>query len=117
MLYYSKAALRYAFDRCLERERYKVGIATSHRHQAANILLDMIKNISPSEVQVLLLTKHNPCVRFSNGSEISFIPQNESARGRKLHLLIVDEDVESQFLQCVLRPMEILEYMERSERK
>lgn len=56
-------------------------------------------------------------IEFHNGSYIKVISASDNARGNRLHLLIADEDINDEVLDCVLRRCEILESMERQRRR
>lgn len=56
-------------------------------------------------------------IEFHNGSYIKVIPASDNARGNRLHLLIADEDINDEVLDCVFRRCETLESMERQRRR
>jgi len=103
ILYYSDAALRYAVDRCLERDRYIVGITVpwGKRNEVSEKLLSMAKNVARYRT-----TNFRFEIMFENGSIIQYFPPSEESRGRALHLLIVSKDIDDDLLRDVFIPME-----------
>lgn len=112
MLYYSDAALRYAVDRCLEEDGYRIGIATKEKKEALEKLLlrkeDFFKVINYNNQFEIL---------FKNGSLIRYIPLSSSSRGDALNLLIVDEDVDNDLLETILIRLEKVEWVKRRQRQ
>lgn len=112
MLYYSDAALRYAVDRCLEEDGYRIGIATKEKKEALEKLLlrkeDFLKVINYNNQFEIL---------FKNGSLIRYIPLSSSSRGDALNLLIVDEDVDNDLLETILIRLEKVEWVKRRQRQ
>ena len=113
MLFLSNAALRYAVDICLEKDKYKVGIAIKGEDKRSimrQLILDMV--VGSDFVETIRNSKHNFEVCFKNGSRIKFICASDNALMNRLHLLIVDRDVSIDIVQCVLKPCENLEWFE-----
>ena len=112
MLYYSDAALRYAVDRCLEKDGYRVGIATKEKKEALEKLLLRKEDF-------LRVRNYNNQfeILFKNGSLIIYIPLSFSSRGYALNLLIVDEDIDDDILKTTLIPLEKLELIRRRQRQ
>jgi hypothetical protein len=112
MLYYSDAALRYAVDRCLEEDGYRIGIATKEKKEALEKLLlrkeDFLKVRNYNNQFEIL---------FKNGSLIRYIPLSSSSRGYALNLLIVDEDVDNDLLETILIRLEKVEWVKRRQRQ
>lgn len=115
MLYYSYPAVKYALVCCLERRNYKVGIVQPDIDAVAEYLLALLdykeldKKLSSIHRQRNIFT-----INFINGSIIECICATESARGKAYHLIIADENMDDDFLNRVLRPMEKLENIERN---
>lgn len=51
---------------------------------------------------------NNTCIRFCNGSEIQVISANNTVRGRAFRLIIVDEKIDKQTINCVPKQCEKL---------
>lgn len=110
MLYYSRAALRYAVDRCLEIPGYKVLISTSHRKEVDDYLKKYIKSIDIDENPPYMLRCSSSSVSaydFFNTSRIIVALPHENSRSRRCNLLIADMDLNESFIQDVLRPTEL----------
>lgn len=111
MLYYSDAAIKYAVDKCLEKNNYKVIIATTRKPYTVEKLLQMAKDVA-----VFKNTTTESLVAFNNGSSIKCIRISTSCRGNAANLLIVDEDINDDILRNVFIPMEKLDWIQRRQR-
>lgn len=112
MLFLSKASLEYAVKICIEKEKYKVGIAImneENKNAARDLILDMISKTD--HVEKIYRNSSNFRITFKNKSEIRFIPAAESSRGNRLHLLIADKTIPLDILQNVLKPCENIEWL------
>lgn len=110
MLYYSNTALRYAVDRCLEIQGYKVLISTSGRKEADDYLKKYIKSIDIDKRPPYMISRSSSYVSaydFFNMSRITVALPHENSRAKRCNLLIVDMDLNESFIQDVLRPMEL----------
>lgn len=117
MIYLSESALKYAVNICEELPNYKVGIALSRAslflkkdgYNIMNIIQDTITDI---EARFYININGNTLneIEFSNGSSIRFIPISESSRGYAFSLLIVEYNIDKEFVNCVLRPCEKVDY-------
>ena len=110
MLYYSRAALRYAVDRCLEIPGYKVLISTSYREDTDGYIKKYIESIDISKSPLYKIHCASSSASeydFFNMSRITVALPNENSRGRRCNLLIVDMDLNESFIHDVLRPMEL----------
>lgn len=116
MIYLSNAALRYAVNICLELPNYRVVICPESRNEWAD-LIDQIIDYIPSlaiNINRAKKTKSGNCfIEFSNESVILFCPANESSRGLRANLIIVSSKLDEEFINVVLRPMEIKQLIEK----
>ena len=64
-------------------------------------------------IDCMRIGANNTNIRFKNGSEIRIILASDSARGNTFHLVIVDERIDSDVVDYVLRPTEKLERIKR----
>ena len=116
MIYLSNAALRYAVNICLELPNYRVVICPESRNEWAD-LIDQIIDYTPSlaiNINRAKKTKSGNCfIEFSNESVILFCPTNESSRGLRANLIIVSSKLDEEFINVVLRPMEIKQIIEK----
>ena len=109
MIFLSNAALRYAVDICLEKDKYKVGIAIFDEDKRAAAHQFVYSMVSDSDyVENIRNSKYNFEVHFKNGSAIKFVYPSDNARGHRFHLLIEDKDNPKDSTR-VLRACEILE--------
>lgn len=114
MIWLSDEAIEYAFAKCRSERGYKIIVAVSNRHKQQNVEYALRRNIRDTdEFNKVLRCGGNILIEFKNGSYIKVIPAVENARGYKCHLLIVDEYVDDEIINCVFKPMEILEEIER----
>ena len=116
MIYLSNAALRYAVNICLELPNYRVVICPEFRSEWED-LMDQIVDYVPSlaeNINRATKTKSSNCfIEFVNGSIIQFCSANESSRGLRANLIIVSSKVDEEFINVVLRPMEIKQLIEK----
>lgn len=113
MLFLSNAALRYAVDICLEKDKYKVGIATKGFEKRDIVRQQILDMITGSDcVEHIRNSKYNFEVQFKNGSVIKLILASDSSRGNMLHLLIVDREISIDVVECVLKRCELLDWIE-----
>lgn len=116
MLWLSNEAIDYAVAKCRRESGYKVGIALNSRtkyNEVEMYLHDCLRDTDGFRVRK---SSCDMTVEFHNGSYIRVIPVSDKARGHKIHLLIADENINDDVLNCVLRPCEILEWAERQKR-
>ena len=112
MLYYSRAALRYAVDRCLEIPCYKVLISTIHIKEAYDYIGNHIYSLDVAgepPFKAYCSPDVSSTYDFFNLSRIIIALPSTSSKGKRCHLLIADRDLGKDFINGVLRPMELLE--------
>lgn len=116
MIYISNAALRYAVNICLELPNYHVIICPKSRDEWRDII-DQIVDYIPSlaiNVNRIHTAKSGNCfIEFFNGSVIKFVAANESSRGCRANLIEVSSEVNEDFINAVLRSMEIKQLIEK----
>lgn len=117
MLWLSKEAVEYAVAKCRRERGYKVGIALNTGARRTHIEYWFRDCISDVDTLRVRRNGYNMMIEFHNGSYIKVISASDNARGNRLHLLIADEDISDEVLDCVLRPCEILESIERLRRR
>lgn len=116
MIYLSESAIQYAFMLCLEKERYIINIAMVTKEKVEICISKFNKLIESNadEVRGTISISMRPgygSIEFANGSLISMFRVNESlGRGKRCHLLIVDEQIEKDIINTVLKPYETLNY-------
>lgn len=113
MLFLSNASIKYAVDICQEKEKYKVGVAIKDEDKR-NIMRQLILDIVADSdcVETIRNSKHNFEICFKNRSRINFIFPSDSAKMNRLHLLIADRNISIDVMQCILKPLENLEWLE-----
>ena len=117
MLWLSNEAIEYAVAKCRKESGYKVGIALNSitkYNEVEMYLRDCLRDADEFRVRK---STYDTTVEFHNGSYIRVIPASDKARGYKMHLLIADENINDDVLNCVLRPCENLEWAERQKRR
>lgn len=105
MIYLTDSAIKYAANICTELDGYKVVIACDRVkiNRDFKKLLSIIKGDDVSKV-------YRDSLCFKNGSSIRFVPVLDCSRGNRAHLLIVDPEIDKEFLHSVLLPMETLNW-------
>ncbi len=117
MLWLSNEAIEYAVAKCRREPGYKVGIALNSRARNTQIELCLRECLRDTDEFRVRRSVCNMTVEFHNGSYIRVIPASDNARGYRMHLLIADENINDDVLNCVLRPCENLEWVERQRRR
>lgn len=116
MIYLSNAALRYAVNICLELPNYHVVICSESRSEWGD-LIDQIVDYIPSlseNINRAKKTKSGNCfLEFSNKSVILFCSAKESSRGTRANLIIASSKLDKNFINTVLLPMEIKQFIEK----
>lgn len=114
MLWLSNEAIAYAVAKCRKEPGYKVCIASNSRARRMQIELCVRNCLQDSnDFRVSGNMRYDMWFEFCNGSSIKIIPATDNSRGYKTHLLVADKDIDDDVLNCILRPCEILENMER----
>lgn len=112
MIELNEPALHYAVEMCRLYDNYKVVIVTpriNHTKVRNKVLVDLVGNNEISKIMP-------DYIIMKNGSSIRWLPYSEnSARGYKCHLLIVDPIVETAD-KNVYRALEILKMNEEGNK-
>lgn len=109
MIDLTKSALVYAANMCEELPGYRIAIAVPSV-DAVNTIFNIVSTRIEDDKADFHISKTHSSILFSNGSCIDIFVGNESCRGKKAHLLIVDEAIDKEIVNCVLRPMETWNY-------
>lgn len=117
MLWLSDEAIEYAVSKCRNERGYKVGIALNSRAKYSDVELCIRRCLRDTDVFELRRSTNNMEIKFHNGSYIKVIPASDNSRGHRFHLLVPDGDISDEVLNCVLRPCEILESIERQSHR
>jgi len=117
MLWLSDEAIEYAVAKCRREPGYKVGIALNSRAKHNEVEMCLRGCLRDTDECRIRRSVCNMMIEFHNGSYIKVIPASDNARGNRLHLLIADEDINDEVLDCVFRRCETLESMERQRRR
>lgn len=118
MIDYSKAAIVYSVLRCVEKQEFKVLIATPHRIETLQEIEDIIQSEYKLTDTVRSVSARENKVNFINGSSITIVPASESLRlSNKYHLCVVDENLDVTALRSVYYPMELLYLREKEMKK
>ena len=116
MIYLSESAIQYAFMLCLEKERYIINIAMATKEKVEiwySKFNKLIESNSGAVRKSISIRSGYGSIEFTNGSSLSMFCADESlSRGKRCHLLIVDEKIEKDIVDKVLRPHETLNYRE-----
>lgn len=115
MIYLSDSAIRYAVLLCMEKEHYRIHIATISK-VGAGIWFDKLKELKEYDKdkvrRATLMCDGSGLIEFTNGSTIRVSKPNESCRWQRCHLLIVDDGIKKDVIRSVLKPCETLDYKE-----
>lgn len=110
MIYLSESAIKYAVNICEELPGYKVGIALLSNKYDDNIEYVMRDTITDIDARFCINGNGLKRIEFNNGSIIQFIPTSDSVRGYAFNLLIVEYNLDKEFVNRVLQPYEKIDY-------
>lgn len=117
MIYLNDEAILYAISMCRRRRGYIVGIALSSMRQLNSISHMIMSCMREYRVKrECYFIASDIDIRFDNGSRIYLLPVFGHARGNRVHLLIVDENIDYGKCQEIYRPIECLEDIEAQRR-
>ena len=116
MLWLSEEAIEYAVAKCRRERGYRIVIAVPDRNRIQNIEC-ILRNLLRDTDEVITRRRERLDIEFNNGSYIKTLIASDSARGHRGHLLIADKDIDDEIINCVLRPYETLECIERQRRR
>lgn len=111
MIHFNEEAVKYGVAMCKSRPHYKVCVVITQAHQTE--AFEAIYSAIDGENCIVRKSSVYIQVTFSNGSYIRTIPATDNARGYRAHLMIVDDCADREIIECVLRPHEILEDVDR----
>ena len=116
MLYLSKPSLDYAITMCTTRPRYQVIIVLPPLEESRAVFNDIIQALENSECHRII--GHIGCknAEWQNGSVLTITTNYNNARGRRVHLLIADENVSDDIIYY-MEPLETLELIDRTRRE
>ena len=117
MLWLSDEAIECAVAKCRREPVYKVGIALNSRAKYNEIEMCLRGCLRDTDEFRVRRSVCNMTVEFHNGSYIRVIPASDNVRGYRTHLLIADENISDEVINCVLKPCETLAILERRQRR
>lgn len=115
MIWLSDEAIEYAVAKCRRERGYRIVIAVPNMDRIRNIECILRSVLRPID-EFGIRRNGGLTINFSNGSTIKVLTANDNVRGHRVHLLIADEDINDEIIDCILRPCETLEYYERQQR-
>lgn len=103
MIWYTKAAQQYAVALCCELPRTQVCVVLVDPYARPTTVNDFVTLASKHDEVETYSWNNRARIQFSNGSQIYFVPQSESAKGLRPNLLIVDDKIDALVLRdCFL---------------
>lgn len=112
MLWLSDEAIEYVVSKCRNEREYKVGIALNSRAKYNEVESCIRRCLRDTDIFEFHRGTNNIEIKFHNGSYIKVIPASNNSCGHRSHLLLLDEGIGDEVLNCVLRPCEIPESIE-----
>lgn len=114
MIFYSQKAIEYAVTRCVEKPKYRVLVSIPISRLKE--LKRFIKKTKYKQEVGYRIEETRDCltVRFTNGSALYTISTAEHTKGRPVHLAVIDDNLSLDFMLTVIKPIEILEFKDRS---
>ena len=120
MIWYTKAAQQYAVALCCELPSTKCCVVIVDSYERKTAIDDFAKLASERDDVTINEWCHRARIQFSNGSEIYIVPPRESWSGLRMHLLIVDDQMDDIVLRdCFIHneiPPLLQRPVERNER-
>lgn len=111
MLYLlSDDELQYAVQKCLNNAGFRVVIAFNTSARRNNALIEIQRILTDRNDYRIRSSHYGFSVEFQNGSYLSSVTATEGARGRRCHLLVVDEAIDRRIVYEVLKPLETMRY-------
>lgn len=111
MIYLNEYSLQYAISLCQSKDHYKVHIAVFTKQNVKKQFFKIVDLQNKNTVCTTLSKNEGYClIKFINGSVIKMSTPNQSCRGQRCHLLIVDKRIKKDVIEKVLMPYETLNY-------
>lgn len=117
MLWLSDEAIEYAVAKCRRERGYRIIIAIPNRNRIQDIEYVLRGLIRDADEAVIRRPQGGLNVEFNTGSCIKVLSASDSARGHRSHLLIADKCIDDEIIDCVLRPYENLDRIDRQNRR
>lgn len=117
-MYSIEEALKEQIRYCHELPRYHCGIYIKRFEDRKSIFNKLTELITDNDsIEKMFNNSCSAKVSFKNGSFISIISASENARGYKNHGAIIDSDIESEILNCIIMPTLIPRWFEEDKRE
>jgi hypothetical protein len=81
-------------------------VVTNDREKALSIFKEIYKN-EVDKIERYVENKREICIFYKNGGEVRWCEAVDSARGRRWHKLIIDSNVNIDFFENVILPMQL----------
>lgn len=117
MLWMSEEAIEYAVAKCRNEKGYKIIIALANRGMMRSVDYKVRSLIKDTDKVKFRRGGGDFLVEFENGSFIRAVYASDNARGHRAHLVVADDAINDDILNCVFKPMEILKHIERQRRR
>ena len=98
-------ALQKQMNFCENKEKYKCGIYVENPERI-KIVANVISNLLPfpNRRVELRMNQYDAEARWQNGSIIKIINASENVRGQRFNGVIIDNDIDSRIVSCVIMP-------------
>ncbi len=111
MLYLSSDdELQYAVSKCLHNAMFRVIIAFNTASRRNNALAEIQRILANRTDCRIRASNHEFRVEFQNGSYLRSVVASDNARGYRSHLLVVDDTIDRNIINEILRPYETMRY-------
>lgn len=118
MIYLNNKNIESAFISCTKHNKIKVLIVSEYYktiqevHKELNRLIYRYDN----KIKTVLMNDTKYDIKFKNGSLIKTLILSDCFKGERFHIILVDEQMDKNIYRVVLRPMENLWKITRSEK-
>jgi len=103
-------------ERCLCYNSFRSAVFVSSIRKLDSIVecLQIACDDLSTKGRVLRIRKSNgKCsVEFDNGSFLEIITARENSKGKRIHCALIDDTIDKDFLDCVLKPM-LIPYIDK----
>lgn len=83
---------------------FKIGIFGKTGKRASHAFEQYIERIEPEKIKYIRHKDYNPECMLFDGTIIRAVSVTSSARGYRFDKIIYDDEIDQEFLDCVIKP-------------
>ena len=118
MIYLNNKSMESAFLSCIKHNKIKVLIVSEYHKKIQEVHKELNRLIYryDNKIKTVLMNDTKYDIKFKNGSLIKTLILSDCFKGERFHIILVDEQMDKNIYRVVLRPMENLWKITRSEK-